>query len=37
MTIQELNSKFTVQLGKVRAGLETMRWETTWKGLGMLV
>lgn len=34
MTIQELNSKFTVKLGEVRTGLESTRWETIWKGLG---
>lgn len=34
MTIQELNSKFTVQMGEVRTGLESARWETIWKGLG---
>ncbi|KAI7887266.1 uncharacterized protein EV154DRAFT_427214 [Mucor mucedo] len=33
MTIQELNSKFTVKLGEVRTGLESTRWETIWKGL----
>ncbi|KAI8639062.1 hypothetical protein BD408DRAFT_393007 [Parasitella parasitica] len=33
MTIQELNSKFTVKLGEVKIGLESTRWETIWKGL----
>lgn len=33
MTIQELNSKLTVQIGEVRTALETTRWETIWKGL----
>lgn len=36
MTIQELNSKFTVKLGEVRTGLESTRWETIWKGLGLI-
>lgn len=36
MTIQELNSKFTVRLGEVRTGLESTRWETIWKGLGLI-
>jgi hypothetical protein len=35
MTIQELNSKLTVKIGEVRTGLESTRWETIWKGLGM--
>lgn len=34
ITIQELNNKFTVQLGEVKTGLEAVRWETIWKGLG---
>jgi predicted component of type VI protein secretion system len=37
MTIQELNSKFTVKLGEVRTGLESTRWETIWKGLGSII
>ncbi|KAI8888433.1 hypothetical protein K501DRAFT_329798 [Backusella circina FSU 941] len=33
ITIQELNNKFTVQLGEVKTSLEAVRWETIWKGL----
>jgi predicted component of type VI protein secretion system len=34
MKIQEINNKFTVQMGEVRTELEAVRWETIWKGMG---
>ncbi|ORX50853.1 hypothetical protein DM01DRAFT_1337453 [Hesseltinella vesiculosa] len=33
MKIQEINNKFTIQLGEVRTELEAVRWETIWKGM----
>ncbi|KAI7870814.1 hypothetical protein BDF14DRAFT_1720376 [Spinellus fusiger] len=33
MRIQEINNKFTIQLGDVRTDLEAVRWETIWKGM----
>ncbi|CAO3600377.1 unnamed protein product [Absidia cylindrospora] len=33
MKIQEINNKFTVQMGEVRTELEAVRWETIWKGM----
>ncbi|KAI8075227.1 hypothetical protein BC940DRAFT_287773 [Gongronella butleri] len=37
MRIQEINNKFTVQLGEVRTDLEAVRWETIWKGMAGIV
>jgi predicted component of type VI protein secretion system len=34
MKIQEINNKFTVQMGEVKTELESVRWETIWKGMG---
>ncbi|KAI9306016.1 hypothetical protein BJ944DRAFT_264239 [Cunninghamella echinulata] len=37
MKIQEINNKFTVQMGEVRTELEAVRWETIWKGMAGVV
>lgn len=33
MKIQEINNKFTIQLGDIRTEIEAVRWETIWKGM----
>ncbi|KAI8331009.1 hypothetical protein BC941DRAFT_360801 [Chlamydoabsidia padenii] len=37
MKIQEINNRFTVQMGEVRTELEAVRWETIWKGMAGVV